>query len=124
MDKEVFLKLLDVFCEKEEQKESLGSGLIGEYVICRSRNEGINAGFVVDLDDTGVILREARRIWYHKPKDLDKSWYEGVAESGLSDDSKISCAVETKVIIEDYSLTVCSKQARKSISSKVPHAQN
>ena len=27
----------------------------GKYVICRTRNEGINAGFVIEADETGVI---------------------------------------------------------------------
>lgn len=124
MDKELFMKLLELFTEKEWAKSVLGSSQIGKYVICRSRNEGINAGYVVDLDDTGVILRDARRIWYYKPKDVNKSWYEGVAQSGLSDDSKVSCTVSSKVIIEDYSLTVCSEEAMLSITSKAPNAQN
>ena len=86
----------------------------GEYVIVRSGNEGINAGYVVDLNKEGIILRDARRIWYHKPKDRKTSWYEGVAQSGLSDDSKISIKRE-KAIIENYSITVCSEVAKYSI---------
>ena len=88
----------------------------GKYVIVRSRNEGINAGIVKANDSTGVILNEARRIWYHKPKDKTTSWYEGVSLSGLSDDSKISAPVLEKAIIEDYSITICTDDAKKSIS--------
>ncbi len=86
---------------------------IGKYVICRTRNEGLNVGYVKDLDETGVILTDARRAWYHRPAD-DSSWYEGVANNGLSENSKISEPVE-KVIIEDYSLTICSEKAEKSL---------
>ena len=89
--------------------------LIGHPVIVRSRNEGVNAGIVVLADDTGVELMNCRRIWYHKPKDKNLAWYEGVAVSGLSDDSKVSGTVETKVIIEDYSMTLCHKSAFASI---------
>lgn len=88
---------------------------IGEYVIVRSYNEGLNAGTVKDIDETGVILSDARRLYYHKPSN-NESWYEGVAQYGLSNDSKVSIEVE-KVIAEKYSLTLCSKQAEESIKS-------
>ena len=103
---------------------SMLDSMIGKYVIVRSRNEGINAGIVKALDNTGIILSEARRIWYHKPKNKKMSWYEGVAESGLSSDSKVSTAVSEKAIIEDYSITVCSGVGKKSISGHVSHEQN
>ena len=128
MNKELIMELLKmaltVEAKSEPEQPVLGSELIGRFVICRSRNEGINAGTVKALDDTGVILTDCRRIWYHKPKDVNKSWYEGVAESGLSDDSKVSCTVSEKIIIEDYSLTVCTKESAKSILGKTPNAQN
>lgn len=109
--------------ESVEAKSLLGKNMVGQYVICRSRNEGINAGFVVEMDDTGIVLSDCRRIWYHKPKDKSLAWYEGVAISGVSDDSKLSAPV-TKVIIEDYSLTVCTECARESIQSAEYHGQN
>ena len=96
----------------------------GKYVIVRSRNEGINAGYVKDADETGIILKKARRIWYHKPADTSESWYEGVANHGLSPDSKVSGVVKSKAIIEDYSITQCSKKARQSIEAAVSHAQS
>lgn len=103
---------------------SLLKAMVGKYVIIRSRNEGINAGEVVEADETGVIIKNARRIWYHAPADTSLSWYEGVAISGLSSDSKISGTVPCKVIIEDYSMTLCSDEARESIQGAKTHAQN
>ncbi len=97
---------------------------IGKYVIVRSSNEGINAGFVKALDETGIVLEKAKRIWYHRPKDKKTSWYEGVSQSGLSDDSKISCEVEEKAIVEKYSITLCTKKAMESIIKKEANAQN
>ena len=105
-------------------EETIASRMIGKNVIVRSRNEGINAGTVVLADDTGVELKNCRRIWYHKPKDKALSWYEGVAVTGLSDDSKISGTVPKKIIIEDYSMTECTEEAFKSIMEKTPNAQN
>ncbi len=103
---------------------ALTSHLVGKYVIIRSRNEGINAGTISAIDETGVILDNARRIWYHKPKVVSESWYEGVANHGLSSDSKVSAAVKQKAIIEDYSVTVCTSDAQKSIEAQVAHAQS
>ena len=95
--------------------------MIGKNVIVRSRNEGINAGKVLLADETGIVLENARRIWYHKPKDSRVAWYEGVAISGLHEDSKVSCSVPKKAIIEDYSITECNNEAFKSIMEKTPH---
>ena len=113
------------FAEKNTTPQnSIYSDVIGKYVICRSRNEGVNAGYVVAADDTGVVLRSARRIWYHKPADNSLSWYEGVAVSGVSADSKLSCAVRQKIICEDYSLTVCDEKDRESIEGAKTHEQS
>ena len=105
-------------------EKTIQSIMIGKPVIVRSRNEGINAGIVVLADDTGVELKDCRRIWYHKPKDKNLSWYEGVAESGISEDSKVSGTVKRKIIIEDYSMTECNANAFKSIMELKPNGQN
>lgn len=105
-------------------EESVATRMIGKKVIVRSRNEGINAGIVVIADETGVELKNCRRIWYHKPKDKTLSWYEGVAMTGVSDDSKISGTVDSKIIIEDYSMTECRDDAFESIMEKTPNAQS
>ena len=100
----------------------LRSHIVGRYALVRSQNEGVNAGVVVAADETGVALKDARRLWFHRPADESLSWYEGVARSGVSDDSKLSCAVD-KVIVEDYSITVCTPEAEKSIREAKAHAQ-
>jgi len=102
----------------------IGRDIIGKYAIVRSRNEGVNAGSIKEMDETGIVLADARRIWYHKPADTSMSWYEGVAISGLSDDSKISCTVPVKVIVEDYSVTVCTDAAENSIRKHKTHEQS
>ena len=115
-------ELSDMFGGKEK-KESLLDRYVGQYVICRSRNEGVNAGTVLKLDETGVILANARRLYYHKPDNKSVSWYEGVAKFGLSDDSKVGAAAE-KAIVEGYSLTVCTKEAEKSLVGAKDHEQS
>ena len=101
------------------KQSSMLQDYIGQYVICRSRNEGINTGYVKAIDETGVILSDARRLWFHKSSN-NSSWYEGVANNGLSSDSKISEPAE-KVIVEDYSLTICSNTAKESLLKAKSH---
>lgn len=119
------IKISELFNNNNNNKKqnNLLDRYIGQYVICRTRNEGVNAGEVVALDETGVILKDARRLYYHRPLDTKLSWYEGVATSGISEDSKLSAPVE-KVIIEEYSLTVCSEKAKLSIISAKNHEQS
>ena len=125
----------EIFIKKSEANEqevvcnisddaSIATNYIGKFVIVRSRNEGLNAGTVVASDKTGVQLKNCRRLWYHEPEDDALSWYEGVAISGLSEDSKVSASVSGKIIIEDYSMTIATEESEKSIMGKVPHAQS
>lgn len=106
-------------------EDTIASTMIGKYVIVRSRNEGINVGQVELADETGVILINARRLYYHRPKDTSLSWYEGVAMSGISDNSKVSGTVIKKIIIEDYSMTeLASKEIYDEILKLKPNAKN
>jgi hypothetical protein len=97
--------------------------LAGKFVIVRSRNEGVNAGTVVCADETGIELANCRRLYYHKPADKSLSWYEGVAQVGLGKGSKVSGTTDTKLIIEDYSATICTDVAATSIMEWTPNAQ-
>lgn len=114
------LKQIAAMFSKNESS-TIGQSFIGKYVIVRSYSEGINSGFVVEMDETGIVLKDARRIWYHKPANTSTAWYEGVALSGLSSDSKVSAIVPHKVIMEKYSITECKEEAIKSIQEKETH---
>jgi len=100
-------------------KESLASRMIGKKVIVRSKNEGVNSGIVVLADETGVELKDCRRLWYHKP--IKGSWYESIAKFGIHQDSKVSEIIDKKIIIEDYSMTECTDEAFASIMELKPH---
>ena len=117
-------QLQGLLSNRAKSESTLFDDVIGKYAIVRTCNEGINAGFVERADETGIILKDARRIWHHRPADTNLSWYEGVAQTGLADSSKISCAVERKVIVEDYSITICSDEAAKNIQEFKSHGQN
>jgi hypothetical protein len=101
--------------------KSIFKSAIGKYVIIRSRNEGVNAGKLIAADETGCVIKNARRLWYSKPADPKQAWYEGVANSGLHSESKVSPKVNRKYIVEDYSITECSVDAAKSIKSAPSH---
>ena len=107
----------DTTKSKKSPRSSIYDRYVDKYVICRTRNEGINCGKVIHAEKGCVVIADARRIYYHKPKDKTVSWYEGVAMTGLSPDSKISTTVIEKVIVEDYSLTICTDVAEKSLRS-------
>jgi hypothetical protein len=102
----------------------LPNAYAGKFVIVRSRNEGINAGTLKAADKTGCILENCRRLWSHRPKDKGLSWYEGVAMSGIAPGHRVSGTVLSKVIVENYSLTLCTEDAAKSIMEEKPNAQS
>lgn len=92
--------------------------LIGQYVIIRTRNEGLNCGFLESADETGCVLTKARRIYKSISKDKTLSWYEGVSVSGLCEkDGIISGIVDKKIIIEDYSITTVSLVAQSNLEN-------
>ena len=106
-------------------ENTLASRLIGKNVIVRTRNAGINAGTVVLADETGIELKNSRRIWYHRPKDKSLSWYEGVVVSGIDESSKVSGTVPRKVIIEDYeAVEFKNDEAFNSVMELTPNEQN
>ena len=86
----------------------------GKYVLVRTRNAGVIFGKVVESDYGYIHLVESRRLWRLISKDKSQSWYEGVANSGLDDESKVSAPVE-RFITEDYELVLCSDVAIESI---------
>ena len=115
--KETISEMVDENIEKKiSNQDNIFDKFVGKYVICRTRNEGVNCGRVKELDETGVVLTEARRMWYHNSCD-DSCWYEGIAKNGISDDSRLSTK-STKLIVEDYSLTLCSEKAERMLSEK------
>ena len=111
-------KLVSLFSKDSKSKlKGILARHKGKSVIVRSRTEGVNFGVLMEADETGCVLRSARRI--HRPvtKNGQDSWYEGVANNGLDyDRARISAAVEEKIIIEDYSVTLCTESAAKNIS--------
>ena len=135
MKEDVKLELFKILLQENNNNKSaennfqnksfkLANDSIGKFVIIRSYSEGVNAGTLKSADETGVILINCRRLYYHEPKDKTMSWYEGVAKSGLSNNSKVSVTCDKKIIVEKYSITECTDTAKDSIMSLIPNSQN
>ncbi|MCU7901366.1 MAG: hypothetical protein KZQ66_04625 [Candidatus Thiodiazotropha sp. (ex Lucinoma aequizonata)] len=103
--------------------ETLTGAFKNKWVIVRSRNEGVNFGRMAYADENTVIIILARRLWFYRPEDTDQSWYEGVANSGASADSKLSPSVDMKAIVEPYSLTLCTTKASENLQNHPSHKQ-
>lgn len=119
------LKLIQMLIHSDDVKneaEDAGHPFIGKYVICRSRNEGVNFGLCVSANEHQVELKKAQRLYWFAPAEKSHSWYEGVAVHGISSDSKISSPCH-KLIKEDYSLTLCEPKCIESIQGHQHYEQ-
>ena len=96
---------------------------IGKYVLVRDQNEGVNFGEVKAIDSSGVVLKNAQRIWRIVSNDKSLSWYEGVAQSGLCPkEGIISGVVIEKVIISNnFSLTLVNPNVVDQIKEVKPN---
>jgi len=112
--KKIAAMFSSTIAEKEAASAPPVPDFTGRYVIVRTRNEGVNAGLVVENGAGFVHLKNARRLWKIIPPSSLEKWYEGVALSGLGAESQISVESE-KLISEDYSITVCSAAAEENI---------
>lgn len=97
--------------------------LTNKWVLVRSHNEGVNFGQVIYADEYSITIRYARRLWFYRPKDPNQSWYEGVANTGVSEESKLSPITKMKAIVEPYSATVCSEEAISNLKAHPSHKQ-
>ncbi len=71
----------------ENRSGSIGSQMIGKYVIARCYSAGVHAGTVEAVDGENVILRDSRRLWSWKA--ADGVALSGVAQHGLKAGSKL-----------------------------------
>lgn len=68
-----------------------------KYVLVRTYSAGVHLGTLVSLEDTRVILKDARRLWYWS----GAFTLNAVAEKGIDfKNSKISIAVPEIVLTQ------------------------
>ena len=103
-----------------ETSESIHAPFIGKYVIVRTHDAGVHAGILAASNGRECVLHEARRLWQWKP--AAGMWLDGVANSGLHTESRISEPVAERLLTEDCEITVCTPQAEQSIRN-IPAAK-
>ncbi len=113
-------ELSAMFGNSAKPESQIYQRLVGKKVIVRSRNEGLNFGEVVMADETGIALKDARRIHYYDKAADGSCWYEGMAVEGPGGETRMSTR-SPKSIIEDYSVTECSEIAIKKFDEWKDH---
>lgn len=86
------------------------------YVIVRSREQGVMSGYLVGYDGRIVTLRKARQIWRYDSKFVLVDF----AEYGARDASqcKLSCeALRDIIMLEACAIIPCTVEGGESIRS-------
>lgn len=86
--------------------------MIGEFVIIRTKHAGVHCGTLRQINDTAVLLADARRIW---------RWSEAftlneMANRGCGENSRISEPVPRILLTEAIEVIPCSEFAAKNLS--------
>jgi hypothetical protein len=81
------------------------------FVIVRTYSAGVHMGFLESHFQTVVVLRNARRLW---------SWagaftLHEVSSEGVSDESRISAAVDSITLTQAIEIIPCTKKAEKNL---------
>lgn len=85
------------------------------YVIIRSAQAGVFAGYLKTIDDSTVQLTRSRRIWYWKgAASLSEMAVSGVA---CPDECKFPAEVENHTILSVCEILYATEKARKSIEA-------
>lgn len=95
------------------------SYLLGQYVIVRSRESGVHAGFLTQRHNRLVVLKESRRLWYWKAK--MEHTLSAVALHGLGDGSKIAGVLPVVEVLDACEIIPVSKSAMVSIQEFASH---
>ena len=89
--------------------------MIGAYVIVRCRDAGVHAGVLDAHEGRECVLTNARRLWKWVPAD-GAAFLNGVANHGLTADSKVGEAVSRIHLTENCEIIQCSGKAMMSIT--------
>lgn len=89
------------------------NGLVGKYVIVRCKDAGVHTGVLEGNEGREAVLTNSRRLWYWKP--AGGKFLSGVAQFGLSPESKVGEAVYRIHLTETCEITQCTEKAAQSI---------
>lgn len=105
-------RIAALFQSQQQQFAPIDNGMIGTFVIVRCRDAGVHAGVLESHNGRECILKASRRLWRWIPK--QGAWLSGVANYGLSDESKIGSSIRVH-LTETCEIIQCSKEAERSI---------
>jgi hypothetical protein len=92
------------------------------YVICRSYEAGVFAGYLKSKKDQEVVLEKARRLWYWDgASSLSELSVKGVSRP---QNCKFPCEVPSITVMRVIEILPCSLVAQKSISEVKEWAQH
>lgn len=118
MKQEIILKLLEMLMSDSEKpavkNKTFEKQMIGEFVIVRCRDAGVHAGTLVDYEGREVVLENSRRLWYWKCAG-NQHTLSGVAEAGVTKDSKIPAVVDSIILSEACEIISTSDVCKDSI---------
>lgn len=101
---------------KESDVKKVAETLDGmKYVMVRTQNAGVFAGYLKEKKGEEVTLRNARRMWYWSGAcSLSQLAMEGTKKAG---DCKFPCEVDLIDLTQVIEVIDCTEEARLSIKS-------
>ena len=89
------------------------------YVVVRSRDAGVHAGWLVSHDGHGTVdLRDSRRIWrWRGARTLSEVSQTGIGSAAFNGYTRVAEPVPTATIIGACEILVCTPLARATIES-------
>jgi len=101
---------------KESDIKKVAETLDGmKYVIIRTQNAGVFAGYLKEKEKETVILKNARRLWYWSGAcSLSQLAMEGTKKA---DECKFPCEVDTIELNQVIEIIDCTEEARLSIKN-------
>jgi len=104
-----------VYVPKSETKESAVKKKGMRYVIIRTENAGVHAGYLKSRDGKEVELIDARRLWYWSgAASLSQLAMEGTSDP---DNCKFPCKVNSIELTGAIEIIDVTKEAYKSIKN-------
>lgn len=86
-----------------------------KYVMIRTQNAGVFAGYLKDRNGDNVTLKNARRMWYWSGAcSLSQLAMEGTKKAG---ECKFPCEVDSIDLTQVIEIIDCTEEARLSIKS-------
>lgn len=101
---------------KESDVKKVAETLDGmKYVMIRTQNAGVFAGYLKERNGEEVILKNARRMWYWSGAcSLSQLAMEGTKKAG---DCKFPCEVDSITLTQVIEIIDCTEESRLSIKS-------